>query len=124
MDAAIAEVCYHQAAYWSNVPDLRFERFVFCGLVCEFSEAELIDVCQLPVSDRIFSPSDYIASRPLGGAIKQQGLPGLRYQSVRHPGALCWGLMSPKAVYSIVQSAHMEMIWSNGIISVNQLSQP
>ncbi|MGQ7245122.1 RES family NAD+ phosphorylase [Salinicola sp. V024] len=124
MDTAIAEVHYHQEAYWSNVPDLQYERFVFRGLVCEFSEAELIDLCQLPVTDPIFAPDDYIASRALGTAVKQKQAPGLRYHSVRHAGAHCWGLMTPRPVRSIIQSTHLEMIWSDGIVAVNEVSQP
>lgn len=124
MDTAIAEVHYHQEAYWSNVPDLQYERFVFRGLVCEFSEADLIDLCQLPVTDPIFAPDDYTASRVQGTAIKQHHAPGLRYHSVRHAGAHCWGLMTPRPVRSIIQSAHLEMIWSDGITAVNAVSQP
>ncbi|MFN3582227.1 MAG: RES family NAD+ phosphorylase, partial [Pseudomonas sp.] len=31
METAIAEVRYHQQFYWSRVPDLRYDRFVFRG---------------------------------------------------------------------------------------------
>jgi len=51
----------------------------------------------------------------------QMGL-GLRYNSVRCPGSVCWALMTPRPVTSIIQTAHYEMIWSSQIISVNRIT--
>lgn len=124
LDTAIAEVRHHQEVYWHNVPDLDFDRFVFRELVCEFSEAELLDLCQLPLDDPIFAPNDYTASRALGAAASAQKVPGIRYPSVRQEGARCWGLMTPRYVRSIVQSSHLEMIWNQGVTAVNIVSQP
>lgn len=122
MDTALAEVQHHQEAYWRNVPDLSFERFVFRGLACDFEEAGMVDGLAIPREDPIYSPVDYSASRQLGLALKEDGAPGLRYPSVRAPGATCWGLMTPRPVMAIVQTAHYEMIWSGSIVSVNRVS--
>ncbi|WP_246837776.1 RES family NAD+ phosphorylase [Salinicola sp. MH3R3-1] len=124
LDTAIAEVRHHQQVYWHNVPDLDFDRFVFRELVCEFSEAELLDLCQLPLVDPIFAPNDYTASRALGAAASAQKIPGIRYPSVRQEDTRCWGLMTPRYVRSIVQSSHLEMIWNQGVTAVNIVSQP
>lgn len=43
MDTAIAEVRHHQERYWSNVPDLNYECFVFRGLTCSFTDAGIRD---------------------------------------------------------------------------------
>ncbi|WP_353980911.1 RES family NAD+ phosphorylase [Salinicola endophyticus] len=124
LDTAISEVRHHQEAYWQNVPDLGFDRFVFRELICEFSEANLLDLCQLPLDDPIFAPDDYTASRALGAAASDQKMPGIRYPSVRQQGAVCWGLMTPRPVHSVVQSAHLEMIWSQGVTAVSVVSLP
>lgn len=122
MDTAIAEVRHHQERYWSNVPDLNYERFVFRGLTVSFSDSGMRDVTALPLSDAIYAPDDYAHSNQLGSELKREGCMGLRYHSVRSTGNICWALMTPRPVTSIIQSAHYEMIWSGQIISVSRIT--
>lgn len=121
MEAAIAEVQHHQESYWSKVEGLNYERFVFRGLVCNFDEAGMKDATAVPLTDVIYAPDDYTYSRALGRDVKTSGALGLRYHSVRSPGNLCWALMTPRPVSSIIQSSHFEMIWNRQITSVNRL---
>lgn len=123
MDTALAEVRYHQDRYWSNVDALSYERFVFRGLSCQFDEAGMLDATQIPVADPVYDPDDYGSAHRLGRMVKQERHPGLRYRSVRRPGADCWALMTPRPVLSIVQTAHLEMIWNGRISSVSTLSE-
>lgn len=122
MDTAIAEVRYHQQVYWSLVPDLRYERFVFRGLTVRFDEAGALDALAVSRNDPIYSPTDYDASRPLGRSALQTKATALRYHSVRRPEGSCWGLLTPRQVKSVVQTAHYEMIWSGEIAAVHKLS--
>ncbi|AXO61442.1 RES domain-containing protein [Pseudomonas sp. phDV1] len=122
MDTAIAEVRHHQERYWSNVPDLNYERFVFRGLTASFSDSGMRDATALPLSDAIYAPDDYAQSNRLGSELKREGCMGLRYHSVRSTGNICWALMSPRPVTSIIQAAHFEMIWCGQIISVNRIT--
>lgn len=121
MDTAIAEVRHHQQYYWSNVAGLNYERFVFRGLTVNFSEAGLRDATVLPLSDPIYAPDDYSRSNALGAEVKQAGDAGIRYRSVRAPGNICWALLTPRLVTSVLQAAHFEMVWSGQIISVSQI---
>ena len=118
-ETALAEVSYHQNKYWSNVEDLSYERFVFRGLVCRFTDAKMKDASVLPVTDPIYQPDDYTHSHQLGKRVKAAACPGLKYRSVRSAGNHCWALMTPTPVVSIHQTAHYEMIWNGGITSVN-----
>ncbi|MCY1347467.1 RES domain protein [compost metagenome] len=122
LDTAVAEVRHHQDRYWSNVQGLNYERFVFRGLSCAFTDAGMKDAAALPLSHPIHDPDDYSHSRRLGGEVKRGGYPGLRYNSVRSPGHICWALMTPRPVTSIVQSAHYEMIWNGQITGVNRIT--
>ncbi|MBS7661581.1 RES family NAD+ phosphorylase [Pseudomonas lalucatii] len=122
MDTAIAEVRHHQERYWSNVPDLNYERFVFRGLTCSFTNAGMRDATAVSLSDPIYAPDDYTHSHQLGSETKRAKCPGLRYNSVRSPGKICWALMTPRPVKSVIQAAHFEMIWSGQIISVNRIT--
>lgn len=123
LDTALAEVRHHQDRYWSGVPQLGYERFVFRGLTCTFNEADMLDAAVLPLSHEVHAPDDYSQARALGQAARAAARPGLRYRSVRRPGDLCWALLTPRVVSSIVQTAHYEMIWNGGITSVNRISQ-
>ncbi|WPC06209.1 RES family NAD+ phosphorylase [Pseudomonas benzenivorans] len=122
MDTAIAEVRHHQERYWSKVPELNYERFVFRGLTCSFNDAGMRDATLVPLTDPIYAPDDYTHSHQLGNETKRAECPGLRYNSVRSPGNVCWALMTPRSVTSIIQAAHFEMIWSGRIVSVNRIA--
>ena len=122
LNAAISEVKYHQQAYWEKVPSLHYERFVFRGLKCVFDEAGCRDATRLARTHAIYRPDDYQASRALGAALRNEAGVGLRYRSVRHAGATCWALMTPRQVIDIVQTTHLEMIWNGAIAQVNRLS--
>lgn len=122
IETAIAEVQYHQQTYWSNVPELSYERFVFRGLVCQFNEVGIVDGLVIPPTDAIYSPEDYTPARELGATIKAGKGYGIRYHSVRRKGSICWGLMTPLQVSSIQQAAHYEMVWNGTITGVSKLS--
>lgn len=122
METAVAEVRHHQDRYWAQVQGLNYERFVFRGLACVFSDAQMLDALALPITDPVHAPDDYSHSKLLGKAIRDTGCPGLRYRSVRHEGHGCWALMTPRPVTSIVQTTHYEMIWNGIITSVHSIS--
>ncbi|WP_150642023.1 RES family NAD+ phosphorylase [Pseudomonas fluorescens] len=123
METALAEVQHHQSLYWSKVPSLNYERFVFRGLSCSFVDATMKDAASIPMTDPVYAPDDYAQSHRLGRAIKDAGCPGLRYNSVRMHGSYCWALMTPRPVSSIIQTAHYEMIWNGQITSINKISE-
>lgn len=123
MDAAIAEVRHHQQEYLSRVEGLHYDRLVFRGLLCCFSE-RVLDATTLSTEHAIYDPEDYQHSRAWGAAAREQGAGGLEYRSVRDPGSNCWALFTPRGVQRLVQTAHYEMIWSGRTISsVSKLSR-
>ena len=123
LETALAEVRHHQAAYWSKVPSLNYERFVFRGLCCTFIDAAMKDATRVPTTHPVYDPDDYTHSRRLGKSLKEAQIPGLRYHSVRLPGGHCWALMTPKPVVSVIQTAHYEMIWNGQLTSVSRVSE-
>lgn len=121
MDTAVAEVSHHQTRYWSKVPGLHFERFVFRGLSCNFTDEGMRDVTGVAMNDPIYSPDDYTSAQMLGREAKVAASTGLRYNSVRAPGHICWALLTPRLVTSIIQTVHFEMVWNGAITSINRL---
>ena len=123
MDTALAEVRHHQSLYWSNVPSLNYERFVFRGLSCAFVDVAMKDAAAIALTDPVYDPDDYTHSRRLGRSVKEARCPGIRYHSVRMQGSYCWALMTPKPVLSIIQTAHYEMVWNGQVTSVSKISE-
>ena len=123
LETALAEVRHHQSLYWSKVPSLNYERFVFRGLSCSFTDRRMKDATSIAMTDPVYDPDDYTQSRRLGKSVKAAGWPGLRYNSVRMPGSHCWALMTPKPVLSVIQAAHYEMVWNGQVTSVSQIRE-
>ncbi|CAI8802739.1 RES domain-containing protein [Pseudomonas sp. IT-P253] len=123
METALAEVRHHQSLYWSNVPSLNYERFVFRGLSCSFVDAAMKDAAAIAVTDPVYAPDDYTHSRLLGRSVKEAGCPGIRYHSVRMRGSYCWALMTPRPMLSVIQAAHYEMVWNGQVTSVSKISE-
>ncbi len=117
MATALAEVTYHQERYWQLIEGLKYDRLVMRGLLFIFDAGPAYDAGGLPASDPIYHPDDYAAARALGQRLKTGGSAALRYRSVRHPGAVCWGLFTPRGVRSVQQSAHYELIWDGSCIA-------
>lgn len=116
METALIEVEYHQGQYLANIEDLKFDRLVFRSLVCTFGGQVIHDATALPSAHEIYHPDDYTASRTLGAQLRSEGSEAIQYWSVRHPGAVCWGLFTPRIVQSVVQSANFEFIVQGGEI--------
>ena len=119
---ALEGVAYHQGQYWGKVPELHFDRIVLRGLTCTFDEGGLADGLVLDAGNPVYASHSYAASRALGSALRAQGSPGLRYRSVRAPGASCWALFTPKPVESVVQTRHYEMIWNGAVSSLHRIT--
>ncbi|QWA08863.1 RES family NAD+ phosphorylase [Sodalis ligni] len=117
MATALTEVTYHQEHYWQLIDGLKYDRMVMRSLLFIFDPEPAIDALALPLSHPVYDAHSYSAARALGRSLKSQGCRTLRYRSVRRPGAVCWGLFTPKGVKSVQQSAHYEFIWDGKKIS-------
>jgi len=117
VNTAITEVGFHQQRYWSGVHGLDYDRLVFRGLKFKTGEISGCDATELDPGDAIYDPENYAPARAFGHTLYKAGAEGLRYHSVRNPGATCWGLFTPRPVKSVVQTSHFEFIWSGRTIS-------
>lgn len=120
-ETAVKEVMHHQSKYWSNVPDLKFERFVYRCLFGETSAVSCRDLTGLPSDHPLYDLNDYSAGQSLGAEIKEAKEAGVTYRSVRREGGICWALFSPRFFTGIIQAGHYEMIWDDKLISVNEV---
>ncbi|GGW82194.1 RES family NAD+ phosphorylase [Alteromonas halophila] len=121
---ALAEVQYHQQQYWSKIDGLAYDRFVFRELCCEFTTLGYKTLERNAHSADLLDPDDYTHAQSFGGALRQAGVAGLRYPSVRKHGQYCYALFSPKTVTRVVQAGHYEMVLRDGRLWTNRLMTP
>lgn len=119
---AQAEVVYHCQRYWQNVPDLKFERFEYRCLETELGGCAFADITGLPAQHPYYHPTDYHAPQQFGARLRVAGDTGVTYRSVRYPQGICWALLTPKPIISIIQTSVHQIIWDKGIVSVSQVT--
>ena len=106
---AIAEVHYHQQKLWQNIKGLHYDTIIMRGLQVEFNGL-LIDLTTSN-NQPIHHPDDYSVARQIGYQLITNKGEGIQYHSVRSPGAVCWALMTPKNVTSVIQTSHFEFVY-------------
>lgn len=122
METALAEVRFHQSAYWAGVEGLNYDRLVLRGFKGTFGPSELHDTRDLGQTHPVHSPENYAHAREMGVQLRESDVEGVAYLSARNPGATCWGLFSPRNVTAMVQTMHYELIWNGSeISSVNRI---
>jgi len=112
-ETAIAETRYHQNNVLRNVEGLHYDTIDMRCLKVKFS-AEPLDATGV---NNLYDPDDYTVSRIFGNKIKKSGADGIQYLSVRNLGAICWGLMSPRFVESVIQTQHFQFVFDGERIS-------
>lgn len=121
-ETALAEIVYHCQHYWQNVPELKFERFEYRCLETELGHTAFVDITGLPGTHPYYHPTDYNEPQRLGARLRVAGETGVTYRSVRRPDGICWALLTPKPITSIIQSSLHQIIWDKGIVSVSQVT--
>ncbi|ASK34044.1 hypothetical protein CEK62_06410 [Alcanivorax sp. N3-2A] len=111
ISTAIAETRYHQERYFQAVDGLKYDRIVMRGLKVCFS-ARLRNIHRpYRDDDHWYHPDDYRGGHRLGQALYEAGENGLSYGSVRRDAALCFALLSPHLIESVLPATHYEYIW-------------
>ncbi|HEY1780285.1 MAG TPA: RES family NAD+ phosphorylase [Roseiarcus sp.] len=111
VETCLREVAWHMAEFLAQSGLLK-------GVV-EYTEmfasmaGEFVDLRQTP--DHPCLDPDRAAGYPIGNAIadaaRAQGLNGIIYPSVRHPGGTCIAALRPHAVQSVAPGAAYRMEW-------------
>ncbi len=118
VQTAIAETRYHQQRYFAGVAGLKYDRLTMRCLKAQFS-ADLADITGVEFRDRDwYHPQDYDSAQQLGAQLKAAKATGVLYDSVRAPGNECYGLLTPKVISDVIQTAHYEYIWDGREIRI------
>lgn len=112
IQTALEEVKYHQENYFKNTPELKYERFVFRVLQCQFSSVMCSNISGLGFDHPYYNPTDYSESQAYAIELKRAGFDCIQYDSVRNKGEICWGLFTPKIISDVIQTMHYEIIYN------------
>ena len=65
----------------------------------------------------VYAPDSYIAGQALGRALKAINSWGIAYDSVRHPGGECVGVLRPRILSNCRQGPHFCYVWDGARIN-------
>lgn len=111
-ETALRETVYHFERFYADA-DLGVRRSEPMRVLEGVINADFLDVATLPAEEctRVLHPSDYGAAQTLAVEVRANGVNGLVYPSVRHPGGECVVAFTPKAVGLPTQTKHLEYHW-------------
>lgn len=111
VETCIAEVTFHMTrflAYTGSYNTSVEYAEMFCSTAGEF-----LDLCGAPQHPAL--GKEAATAYPIGNALasnsRADGLTGIIYPSVRHPGGTCIAILRPSAVLSVRQGAVYQMRW-------------
>jgi RES domain-containing protein len=112
---AIAETRYHHARFLeaTHVPPMSLAMRLYHVTI----DAKLHDLRGEGVDPAIHDPDSYVASRKVGGALRQEGSAGVVYRSVRREGGRCVGLFKPNGARDCQHAAHLLYVWDGARFS-------
>jgi len=114
LDTAIAETCYHRAAFlrYTHEDPGEIDMRAYSGDV----QLPLHDV-RPAVYDYLHEPNNWNPSQAFGATLRQDGSRGLVYRSVRDPGGECLAAFTPRAVSIPRQGPHLTYQWDGTAIT-------
>lgn len=111
LQTAHAEAAHHRAAELAEVgiSDARLEMRQYRA---DF-DAAFHDVrADTPANRPLHDPDSYRASQALAARLRDSGVDGIAYRSVRHPGGTCLACFRPPLVRNVRPGAQFEYRWS------------
>ncbi len=110
LETAVAEVSYHRARFLARTNEPAIEVDMRCYRVkIKAKVAELRGVNNA----QLYAPDSYADSQVFARKVGAEGLAGVAYDSVRHPGGECAALFIPKALVPPARAAeHVTLRWN------------
>jgi len=114
---AVCETAFHFARFAADAHDP--PRYADMRALVGRVDARFADVASLPAEQRaaLLAPDSYAASRPFGAALRERGVAGIVYPSVRDPGGQCIAALTPRAVELPVQTKWLRYHWDGSRVS-------
>lgn len=112
---AIAETAYHSARFLAATGEAPLK--LSMRLYSVSAAGEVADLRDAAVGDpAILDRADYRAAQALGRRVREAGVPGLVYPSVRRDDGQCLAALSPRLLGNCRHSAYLEYRWNGRAI--------
>lgn len=115
LDTAIAETRYQRERFLARTKEDPIEidmRTYLADL-----DGELHDIRGRRDLTDVYDPDSYAAGQALGREIKAINSRGIAYDSVRHPGGECVGVLRPLVLSNCMQGPHYCYVWDGAQIT-------
>jgi len=113
---AIAETLYHRERFMRATNEARAE--LDMRVLTVTVRAALHDLRGMrDIMPDVYDIDDYTSAQLLGGALRAGGSNGVVYDSVRHDGGKCVGILRPRLLSSCREAKHLRYIWDGTRIS-------
>ncbi|CAD7052802.1 RES domain-containing protein [Pseudorhizobium endolithicum] len=112
VETCLAEITFHMTEFLARTG--RFEAVVeYAEMFCSLS-GDFLDLRPLPRHPALHRDKEigYREGNTLAAQARAQGLNGIIYPSVRHPGGTCFAVLRPAAVQSVRQGDVYRLIWA------------
>ena len=123
-DTAIAETQYHAALFMAATDEspmclqMRLYSVQAKGKVADLRQASQAE-------PRIVDPDDYAYAQGIGRTLRAEGVQGILYPSVRHPGGECLAAFRTTLLKNCLHAAYLEYNWNgqdiDAVFEVNQV---
>ena len=124
-DTAIAETRHHAALFMqaTREPPMRLQMRLYTVQ----AKGKVVDLrAASQVEPRIVDPDDYTYAQSIGRKLRADGVHGIVYPSVRHPGGTCLAALRTGLLSHCLHAAYLEYNWNGGamdaVFEVSQLS--
>lgn len=112
VETCLAEITFHMTEFLGRTG--HFEATVeYAEMFCSLS-GDFLDLRPLPSHPALHPDKaiGYPEGNALAAQARAQGLNGIIYPSVRHPGGTCLAVLRPAAVQSVRQGDVYRLVWS------------
>lgn len=123
-ETAIAETRYHAARFMTATaePPMRLQMRLYTVA----ANGKVVDLRQASQTEpRIVDPNAYAYAQGIGGALRSEGVQGMLYPSVRHPGGECLAALRTAILKNCTHAAYLEYDWNGQnidmVFEVNQV---
>jgi len=114
-ETALFETMHHHARFMADTGQDAGWTSQFRELILNVT-ATVCDGRGLAASDPVLSPDDYAPGQSLARRLRESGVDGLVYPSVRNPGGACVGLFYPDLASAPIQGRHLDYHWDGARI--------
>jgi hypothetical protein len=110
LETAVRESAHHREIFLARTREAPGEIDMRCYLAT--LRADMVDIRGLQKKRAgLYDPGSYARSQPFARKLRDSGVAGIVWDSVRKPGGECAVAFRPRALQPAVQGPHLSLVW-------------